>query len=47
MQDIQYKVGDHDHHGGMRIDPVEPAGEECQRDIGPEEDFEFAPAIGE
>ena len=47
MQDIQHKIGDYDHHGSVGIDPVEGAGEESQCDIGPEENFEFAPAIGE
>ncbi|MNC09732.1 hypothetical protein D3C75_573570 [compost metagenome] len=47
MQDVEQEVHHHNQRGGMRVEEVEPAGENRQDDVGPEEHFQFADAVGQ
>ena len=47
MQDIQQEVERHNHHGGVRVEEIERAGENGQDDIGPEKHLQFTPAVGQ
>ena len=47
MQDVQQEVEHHNGHGGLRVEEVEGAGENRQGDVGPEEDLQLTPAVGQ
>ncbi|STV96156.1 Uncharacterised protein [Klebsiella michiganensis] len=47
MQNVQQEVEHHNHHGGVRVEEVEGAGENRQHDVGPEKHLQFAPAVGQ
>ena len=47
MQDVEQEVEHHNQRGGVRIKEIEGAGENRQHDVGPEENLQFAPAVGE
>ena len=47
MQDVQQEVEHHDGDGRFRVEEIKGAGENRQHDIGPEEDLQLAPAVGQ
>ncbi len=47
MQNVEQEVEHHNQRGGVWIKEIEGAGEHGQHDIGPEENLQFAPAVGQ
>ncbi|MNC42525.1 hypothetical protein D3C75_913420 [compost metagenome] len=47
MQNVQQEVEHHDGGRCFRVKEIERAGENRQRDVGPEEDLQLAPAVSQ
>ncbi|MNZ82114.1 hypothetical protein D3C78_1008040 [compost metagenome] len=47
MQDIQQEIGGDDQRSELRVEEIKTTGKRRQQNIGPEEHFQFAEAIGQ